>query len=158
MNIEGFEELKKFLAEDMWLLDTQALSKARVRLLNIVKFGYIVGKGYSHDKCSLHASALAFITLLSIIPVLALSMSVADILGFGERFTDFISKYQEGVPPQVQIYIERIIGWVQGTDFLALGIIGIVFLLWIYIKANSSLIISGASNPSARLSAGSRCT
>ena len=135
-----WSKLTTYLKEDLWLLDTRPLPKARKFLVNLIKIFYIVLKGFVHDRCSLHASALTFITLLSVIPIIALSMAVANLLGFGnDLICRIIYKFSENVPAQIQDYLERLTHLVLHTDFLALGIIGVFFLLWIYFRAMGKL-------------------
>lgn len=137
---DQIQKLKTYFREDIWLVVPKNLSKSGRFYLNAQKVVYIVFKGFVSDRCSLHASAMTFITLLSVIPVLALSMAVADLLGFGSAFIqEILKEYSEGVPSQVQAYLERLLELVQKTEFLALGVIGVFFLLWIYFRAMAKL-------------------
>ncbi len=70
-----------YLRRDLWDVDVKTLPAVQqlgVRLLRIV---YLVFKGFRDDECSMHASALTFSTLMSIVPVLALMLSMARGLG-----------------------------------------------------------------------------
>ena len=71
----------KFLAEDVWDVEPTSLSGLRRFGLNAVRVVQLVFRGYRKDECPLHASALTFSTLMSIVPVLALSLAMASGLG-----------------------------------------------------------------------------
>lgn len=71
----------QFLTQDVWDIELSSLSALRsvgVRFLRVV---YLVFKGFREDECPLHASALTFSSLMSIVPILALSLALARGLG-----------------------------------------------------------------------------
>jgi membrane protein len=70
-----------FMQRGIWDIDLRALPAWRsvgVRMLRIVS---LVIKGFRDDECSMHASALTFSSLMSIVPILALMLSMARGLG-----------------------------------------------------------------------------
>ncbi len=71
----------RFVRQDMWDTDVATFSGLRrlaVRFLRVVS---LVLKGFRDDECPLHAASLTFSTLMAIVPVLAISLSLAR--GFG---------------------------------------------------------------------------
>lgn len=71
----------RFANEDIWDIELGSLSSLHslgVRSLRVV---YLVFKGFREDECPLHASALTFNTLMAIVPILALSLSLARVFG-----------------------------------------------------------------------------
>ncbi len=93
----------RYIRHDVWDEDVLQLSAGRrvgVRLLRIV---VMVFKGFRDDNCSMHASALTFSTLMSIVPILALMLSMARGLGDAEtakkwlqdRVRDWTATFQE---------------------------------------------------------------
>ncbi len=74
-----------FFTERLWDIEIGSMSafrRAGVRLLRVL---HLIFKGLHDDECLLHASALTFSTLLSIVPILAFSLAVAR--GFGAEGT-----------------------------------------------------------------------
>ncbi|MEQ8820138.1 MAG: YihY/virulence factor BrkB family protein [Sumerlaeia bacterium] len=70
-----------FLTHDIWRIRMSEQPFKRRLLLRPLRMLIMAGKEFGTDKCALHASALTFYTLLSIVPVLALAFGVAK--GFG---------------------------------------------------------------------------
>lgn len=74
------EELRR----DVWDVELGALSRARRALVRSLRVMQLVFRGFRHDECMLHASSLTFVTLLAIVPVLALALSMARVFGAGD--------------------------------------------------------------------------
>ena len=68
----------RFVNRDVWELELSAVRGARRSLVRSVRVLYLVARGFRRDECTLHASSLTFMTLLSIVPVLALALSLAS--------------------------------------------------------------------------------
>ena len=68
----------RFVNRDVWDLETSALRGAKRSLVRTVRVLYLVARGFRRDECTLHASSLTFMTLLSVVPVLALALSLAS--------------------------------------------------------------------------------
>lgn len=74
----------RFLVEDIWDIELTSLSgwgRWGVQAARVVN---LVFKGFKEDECPLHASALTFSTLMSLVPILALSLALAKGLGDAE--------------------------------------------------------------------------
>ncbi len=86
--INGFgDKLKqgwKFATEDVWDIELTSLSAMRSFGVRIVRIITLVFKGFKDDECTMHASSLTFSTLMAIVPVLALTLSMAKGFGDGE--------------------------------------------------------------------------
>jgi membrane protein len=67
----------QFLTDDVWDIELSTLSGLRRFGVEVVRVFQLVFKGFRDDECPLHASALTFNTLMSIVPILALSLAVA---------------------------------------------------------------------------------
>jgi len=74
----------KFVLEDMWDLELTSLTRVRAAGVKALRVVYLVFRGFRHDECPLHASALTFSTLIAIVPILALSLAMARGLGGAE--------------------------------------------------------------------------
>ena len=73
-----------FLAQDIWDIELTSLSALRRLGVQAIRVVQLVFKGFREDECPLHASALTFSTLMSIVPILALSLALARGLGDAE--------------------------------------------------------------------------
>lgn len=102
----------------------------------------IAVREFIKDNCGLRASALTFITLVSIVPVLAFAFSVGKGLGFHEHLREFfMNKVVSGIggeessgAKQIVFVMERIFDYVDRTNFQTLGVIGIIILIYLVIR------------------------
>lgn len=74
---EGVRRAVRFVNRDVWDLEISAVRGARRSLVRSVRVLYLVARGFRRNECTLHAASLTFMTLLSIVPVLALGLSLA---------------------------------------------------------------------------------
>jgi len=87
------KRVRDFITDDVWDVEIQSLSRLRRLGVNFIRVSNLVIRGFIKDECPLHASALTFNTLMSIVPVLALSLSIAKGLGAGDTVRDRIQEF-----------------------------------------------------------------
>lgn len=86
----GIRRTVKFVAEDVWDIELTSLSALRASGVKAVRVICLVFHGFRKDECPLHASALTFSTLMAVVPVLAISLSLARGFGGDEAAKDWI--------------------------------------------------------------------
>ena len=74
----------KFLSDDVWDVEISSMGALGRWGVNAIRIMHLIFRGYREDECPLHAAALTFNTLMSIVPVLALSLSIAKGFGAGD--------------------------------------------------------------------------
>jgi len=102
----------------------------------------IAVREFIKDNCSLRASALTFVTLVSIVPVLAFAFSIGKGLGFHEHLKEFLIRKLigglglegEAGAQQILMVIEKIFDYVDRTNFQTLGVIGTIMLIYLVIR------------------------
>ncbi len=82
--------IRRFLSDDVWDHDVTGLSGARLLLFSFCRICVIVVRGFLADNCGLQASALTYITLMSLIPVLALMFSFSKGIGMQNYLIDAV--------------------------------------------------------------------
>ena len=122
--------IKKFFAEDIWDLDFNALTWIKKTLFGFVKIGFIVVRGYSRDRVSLRAAALTNITLMSMVPLIALMFSMAKGFGAGQKLNNMVTEHLANMPENVQEVVQQMLGYVENTNFGVLGAVGLLLLLY----------------------------
>lgn len=78
-------------------------------------------KGFRDDQLLLRASALTYVTALSIIPMLAVVIAVLGLVGGDQAIVNFTIEQLTTVAPDVQ---ETVRGYAAGLDFAKFGTIG----------------------------------
>lgn len=91
-----------------------------------LRFLYAIGMRFYADGCLVHASALAYTTLLSLVPLMALMFAVLKGLGARGSLEHWLLT-QLGMSPEVT---DRIIGFVAETNAGTLTTLGVVALLF----------------------------
>ncbi len=83
---------------------------------------------------TLHAMSLVYTTLLSIVPLLALSFSVLKALGVHQRMEPFLYQFFQPMGPQGVEVAERILGFVDNMKVGVLGSVGLALLVYTVIS------------------------
>jgi membrane protein len=99
--------LQKFREEALALLDEKGFHahERAGKLLRFVHFWVMVGRSFNRNRCPVRASALAYATLLALIPMLAVVVSITSsfLKKQGEdRIDQFISKVVASVTPPAE--------------------------------------------------------
>lgn len=75
---------ERFLSHGMWDVVPATLPASRRVALQALRFIFAVGRGFRQNHNELHASALAYYTLMALIPVVALALALGRVFGGGE--------------------------------------------------------------------------
>src|SRR5213083_2200313 len=104
---DSVSRVKKFQAEAQALLDEQGMvlvDEARLHpFKKFIHFWVLVGKSFVRNRCPVRASALAYTTLLALIPLLAVGLGVSTTLlnSSRERTGELISSLVDQLAPQL---------------------------------------------------------
>lgn len=93
----------------------------------VLQMFYLAGRNSMADRVPFQANALTFISLLALVPTLAISFSVAKGLGFSQTLQQALID-NEFVVGQRDV-LQQILGYVQNTQVGTLGAIGLVALV-----------------------------
>jgi membrane protein len=107
-------------------------------LLRQLQLWVLVGREFIADRCLLHATALAFTTLLSLVPLLALMFAVLKGFGVQNRLQPLLLNYLSAGSDTVAA---AIISYINNTNVGHLGAIGLVALLLTVLS-----LVSGIEN------------
>ncbi len=90
----------------------------------------MVWTGFFEHRCPLHSAALTYVSLMSMVPILALMFSVSKGLGAQSFLMKAIADQLVSMPEQIQTFVNTIFGYVEKTNFSALGVMGLAFLFY----------------------------
>ncbi len=136
----GFERIRRFFKEELWS-EEPASRWIVARAVSLLQFAIMTAEGFVRDRLLLHASALTYFTLISLIPVFAIVVSIAAAIGIESSFADGLVEKLAAGAPGLQ---ESILSQIKSANFKALGGIGaaIVFVLTVLGLSN----VEGAFN------------
>lgn len=149
------------MRREIWDIVPEELPWLKRISIRVLRFIMAVWRGFIHDDCSLHASALTYYTLMAIVPVLAMGLALGRVFGSNDfasmKIQNFlvarVAEIQNmamvgagaadttvGNQPlndfiaQFQFIIEQIFSQIEKVSFGALGGVGAVALLWMVIS------------------------
>jgi membrane protein len=133
----------RFFGHDLWVDNLDELSRGRALVYRLSRLLYLAMRGFMHDNGLHRASALAFDTVLGLVPFLAFIVSALKGFGSYERLmTHTVRPWVEatltsmGDPGDSDVVNLRtifrtLLGFLDRSDFGALGMLGLVVLLYI---------------------------
>jgi membrane protein len=136
----------RFFSRDVWLADLKQMPWPRRWLYKFFRVLFLTGHGFVQDNCLFRASALTYITVLSLVPLLAFGFSVAKGFGAYERLIpaledwirERLSEGGSGEPTLSALVVidavHSLLEFVEKTDVRSLGLVGLALLLFTVIK------------------------
>jgi membrane protein len=119
--------LHEFLTAGLWQVRLVEQPPWRRFLVRQLQLWVLVGREFSANRCLLHAAALAFTSLLAVVPLLALMFAVLKSFGVQNHLQPLLLPYlAAGSEPVAAAIIE----YINNTSVGQLGAIGLVLLIF----------------------------
>jgi membrane protein len=117
---------------ETWLLDppVQPLTAREHVLRRVLRIIYAVVRDLLNGQVSLHAMSLVYTTILSIVPLLALSFSILKAFNVQDKFTPMLYSFLEPMGQKGLEIHENILSFVNNVKVGVLGIVGFVLLFY----------------------------
>jgi len=131
-----FAELLRQVFRPPALESPSPFRRAALRVFRVL---VLVWRGFTEDDLLIHASALTYATLMSLVPLLAITFSVLRGLGAGQEQLNKLLQWKQNMPQEFQSFIDQIVQVVSTTNFAALGWIGLAALLLIAVMVLGSM-------------------
>ena len=126
--------LRKIIPKDVLHAPLKSFSPRKMFLVRQLRIFTLAFKGFAEDKVQLRASALTYYSMLSIVPIVAMTFGIANGFGFGTYLEEQIMENfsgQKEVMEYILTFVERYLQNIKGG--LIAGV-GIVVLLWSVMK------------------------
>ncbi len=116
---------------ELWLFSTQKeLTGGAQWLQRMARILFAVIRDMLSGNLTLHAMSLVYTTLLSIVPMLALSFSVVKAMGGHNRLTPLLYNFFEPMGPQGVEIADNMLGFVDNIKVGVLGSVGLALLVY----------------------------
>ncbi len=138
--------IQRFFYFEVWEADEDDVSWFKSLLYRVVRTVMLTFRSVEQDALSIHASALTYITLMSLVPMFAIVLSVLNAWGLGENAINSMVRLQEDMPQQFQDFINHLINIVKDTNFKKLGWVGVAGLVF-----TSTLVLNGVEHSFNRI-------
>ena len=80
----------RFLTHDMWYLDMEKLSAWKARAVRDIKVVWLMLKVFADQKIGYQVTALAYQSMMSVVPFLAIALYLTDHVGISDQFNAFL--------------------------------------------------------------------
>lgn len=119
--------------------DAAALPGWQQRLRLPLRMAYAIGRDLSKGRLTLEAMSLVYTTLLSLVPLLAVSFSVLQGFGVHNQLEPMLLQALHPLGSGAQEIVERLIGFVDNTNVRVLGAVGLAVLLYSVVSLISKI-------------------
>ncbi|MGZ8188029.1 MAG: YhjD/YihY/BrkB family envelope integrity protein [Methylosarcina sp.] len=106
------------------------LSAENPYLTRLINWGRILVREMIEEGMNYRAMALVYTTLLSLVPLLAVSFSMLKAFGFHNKLQPFLLEILSPLGEQGMDLADKIVGFVENVQVGVLGSLGIVFLIY----------------------------
>ncbi|WP_430734651.1 YhjD/YihY/BrkB family envelope integrity protein [Halodesulfovibrio aestuarii] len=124
--------LIQFVTRGMWRVDVKELPLVQRRAVLFCRRLSVVFSGFFLDNCMLRATALAYTTILSIVPFLAVVFSISK--GLGVQNSETLRFILLNASAGNEKAVDFLLQYVNNTDVTTLGVIGVATLLFTVIS------------------------
>ncbi len=131
---DKFLKIKYFFKEGIWMIDAENLpwyKRVGVKSLQVTLLAIM---GFREDRLNMHASALTFFTMLSIVPVVALGFGIAKGFNLENVLEDELKKNMAGQQEVTNYIITFTHSMLDNAKGGLIAGIGLGLLLWSVMK------------------------
>ena len=122
--------LFKRLDEVIWRKPAEGLSRTEAWLLRLTRLLIVLVRDLAQGQLTLRAMGLVYTTLLSLVPLLALSFSVLKAFGVYNQIRPMLLTFLEPLGEKGVEITERIIQFIENINVGVLGSVGLALLLY----------------------------
>lgn len=127
---QSWRELRAFVTGQLWDVDLTALPRMKKLAVSTARVAVLVARGMVRDQCTLHSSALSYITVASLVPVLALVFAVSKGIGVHDRVTGTLNQQIEALPEKSGEFLQAALDQVEAVNLGALTTVGLLLVFF----------------------------
>ncbi len=124
----------QFFTHGLWHLELGSMDRMRRFLVRTLRVGVLVVRGFREDHCPLQASRLSYLTLISLVPVLAVGFGVLSGFGMGDQYLTQFEEATRELPEQPRMYVEQVVAVVRATNLAGMTSVGVVAFLILVVR------------------------
>ncbi|HET6513726.1 MAG TPA: YihY/virulence factor BrkB family protein, partial [Thermodesulfovibrionales bacterium] len=140
--IRALKKIETYFAKDLWDLDINSLGRMRALQVKFLRLATVFVSELSGEQLALRAMSLVYTTLLTIVPLLAVSFSVLKAFGVHTKLEVLLSSFLEPLGPGGINLSLRIIEFVERVNVGVLGAFGLSALLYTVISQIQKIEVS----------------
>ena len=126
-----FQKIKDFLTEDIWTLDRSLFGNHKARALKYLQVTLVVINDVGRQKIGLRGVALAFFSIMALVPGVALAFAITDGFGFDEKLEELLFVYFADREDIVEIVLGYARNILDATSNGGFGVITFLSFIWL---------------------------
>ena len=134
--------IRGFLLNELWRPDLAHLSWLQQLAYKAIRFLFVLVREVSNGQLTLRAMSLVYTTLLSIVPLIAVSFSVLKAFGAHNQIEPLLYNLVEPLGEQGEQVVLNILGFVENMKVGVLGSVGMALLLYTVISLIQKVEVS----------------
>ena len=128
--VDQFKKFITYFVKFVWLTELTDLPRWRIRLVRFIRILFAVGRDLADGQLTLRAMSLVYTTLLSLVPLLAVSFSVLKAFGVHNQIEPILSGALAPLGERGTEITVNIIGFVENMKVGILGAVGMAMLFY----------------------------
>ncbi len=128
------KRLNEFFVKELWGIDVKSLGRFNAFVVRTLRLLYVGALEFSEGQLTLRAMSLVYTTLLSLVPLLAVSFSVLKAFGVHNQIEPILYNFLAPLGDKGEEMTLRIIGFVEKMKVGVLGSIGLAMLIYTVIS------------------------
>ena len=124
------QAITKFITEAIWGVNLKSLPVWKQILISVCRFIYLIIVDLANGQLNLRAMSLVFTTILSFVPLIAVSFSVLKAFGVHNQIEPALLNLFSHLGDKAPELTSNIIGFVDNVEVGLLGTLGIAFLFY----------------------------
>ena len=119
------QRYRALLNDFIWSDDLRSLRGGRRLLIRALRFLYVLVRDLLRGELNLRAMGLVYSTLLSLVPLLAVSFSVLKAFGVHNQLQPLLYSFLEPLGEKGKEIAEKVVGFVENIEVGVLGAAGV---------------------------------
>lgn len=124
------ERIAAYIDQAVWSGRLDGMAPGRAHLIRLLRLILVLGRDLAYGQLTLRAMGLVYTTLLSIVPLLALSFSVLKAFGVHNQIEPMLEGIFAPLGAQAAEVTTRIIHFIDNLNVGVLGSVGLALLLY----------------------------
>lgn len=137
-----YTQVKRFLLNELWRTDVESLAWPQRYAYKLIRLLFVLVREFASGQLNLRAMSLVYTTLLSMVPLLAVSFSVLKAFGVHNQIEPLLLGLVEPLGEKGDELVFNILGFVENMKVGVLGSVGLALLLYTVISLIQKVEIS----------------
>ena len=125
-----YDQIKSFLENRLWRADIESMALPQRYGYKFVRFLFVLMREFANGQLNLRAMSLVYTTLLSMVPLLAVSFSVLKAFGVHNQIEPLLLNLVQPLGEKGNEIVVNLLGFVENMKVGVLGSVGLALLLY----------------------------